>query len=173
MAKRNVRRVGNWSYKKLGDKLPNIATIVLNQLGNRVNKAIQDGLDKGMDINDKPFASLSKKTTIPQRLAAGTGTKKLVQTGNMRKTKKIPATAAKNVFIIENVPNIGKNDKKVPYGAYHNEGFVNSSGSRYPGTRVPKRRWFGVPKSMRAGGKDLKKFTLFFKSLIIKAVRSR
>lgn len=155
--------------RNLSRNLPNTVTFMLNQLGNRINKAIQDGIDDGKDINGKSFKPLSKKTSEPQRKALGQGTKPLLLTGNMRETKKIPASNNDPKFIIKMNAGKGKNTRKVQYGAYHNEGYRNTSTSRYPNTTVPPRRWFGIPKSMRVGGKENIKWTILFKKLLFTA----
>ena len=154
---------------KLANSLPNTTVFILNQLGNRINKSIQDGIDKGTDIKDKPFKPLSKKTSIPQRRLANRGTKPLKITGNMRKTKKIPATKSKLVFIIKMNAGKGKNTRKVQYGAYHNEGYTNKASSRYPGTKVPKRLWFGINKKFKPGKAEMNKLMITYKKMLFTA----
>ncbi len=155
--------------RNLSRNLPDVTKFMLNQLGNRINKAIQDGIDAGKDIEGKSFEPLSEKTSAPQRRALNKGTKPLLLTGNMRRTKKIPATTDKMRFIIKMDAKKGKNKRKVQYGAFHNEGFTNSFKSRYPNTKVPTRRWFGIPKSMRIGGKENRKWSILFKKMLFTA----
>ena len=67
----------------------------------------------------------------------------------MRKTKKIPATKSKKQFTIEMA---GESKKGRYYGAYHNTGFVQTNPKQwFHGSKVPKREWFGIPKSMFPG----------------------
>jgi hypothetical protein len=144
-----------FSFKKLSDKLDKIMIDDLNVLGNNINKAIQDGINNGKDVNGKNFAPLR-----PSTIAFG-GKKPLKRTGNMRKTKKTPATRQKPSFTIEMV---GQNKKGVKYGAYHNTGYnivENKFTSRFMpsaiGSKVPKREWFGIPKTMQPGGNQYNK----------------
>ena len=74
-----------YNFKKLSRKIEGILVKDLNVIGNRINKAIQDGIDSGTDIRGNKFQSLS-----PGTIAFG-GSKPLDRTGNMRQTKKIPA----------------------------------------------------------------------------------
>lgn len=138
-----------FDFKKLANKLDKIIVDDLNIVGNHINKAIQDGIDKGKDINGNSFKSLQ-----PSTIAFG-GTKPLNRTGNMRKTKKVPASKSKHRFEINME---GKNKKGKFYGAFHNTGYTiveNSFTKRYMpkavGSKVPKREWFGIPKSMFPG----------------------
>ena len=143
-----VRLKSTFSFKKFANKLDSIIVADLNAVGNHINKAIQDGIDSGQDIHGKSFVPLE-----PITVALG-GKKPLDRTGNMRKTKKIPATRAKKSFIIEMA---GKSKKGRYYGAYHNTGFTQTNekqwfhGSRVPGKPPYKREWFGIPKSMFPG----------------------
>lgn len=171
MAKRRKKMKHNFSYKQLGNRLPDMSSFILNQLGNRINKRIQDGIDGGKDINNKNFKKLSTKSSLPQRKALGQGSQPLKITRNMAKTKKTPATRRKLRFIIKMNAGKGKNSKKVQYGAYHNEGYTNKSTSRYPGTKVDKREWFGLPKEFKTRGKELEKHMIVFKKLIVSAVK--
>ena len=144
-----VRLKKTFNFRKLANKLDGIIVNDLNVLGNRVNKAIQDGIDKGKDINDKSFKPLE-----PVTKALG-GKRPLKRTGNMRKTKKTPATRSKHRFIIEMT---GKSKKGAYYGAYHNTGFTQTNPKQwFHGSKVPKREWFGIPKSMFPGESEYKK----------------
>tara|TARA_Y100000310_G_C20311223_1_gene636328 strand:+ start:165 stop:653 length:489 start_codon:yes stop_codon:yes gene_type:complete len=138
-----TRVKSTFNFKKLAKKLDNIIVADLNAVGNHINKAIQDGIDSGTDIKGKSFKRLE-----PITVALG-GKKPLNRTGNMRKTKKIPATASKKQFTIEMS---GKSKKGAYYGAYHNTGFVQTNPKQwFHGSEVPKREWFGIPKSMFPG----------------------
>ena len=138
-----VRMKSTFNFKKFANKLDSIIVADLNAVGNHINKAIQDGIDSGKDIDGGSFKSLE-----PITVALG-GKKPLDRTGNMRKTKKIPATRAKKQFIIEMA---GKSKKGAYYGAYHNTGFTQTNEKQwFHGAKVPKREWFGIPKSMFPG----------------------
>ncbi len=132
-----------FSFGKLAKKLDNIIVADVNALGNAINKAIQDGIDSGKDINGQPFAPLEP---ITKELG---GTKPLNRTGNMRKTKKTPATIAKKQFVIEMVGKSkkGKGRQHRVYGAFHNTGFKQTNKKQwFYGSKVPKREWFGITK---------------------------
>ena len=147
MAKTRMR--ATFSFKKLANKLEAIILADLNAVGNRVNKAIQDGIDSGKDIHGKPFAPLKQ---ITKDLG---GKKPLNRTGKLRKTKKIPAKRGKNKFIIEMA---GKSKKGAYYGAYHNTGFKQTNPKQwFSGSEVPQREWFGIPKSMFPGEAEYNK----------------
>jgi hypothetical protein len=176
----------NFSYKKLARKLPDILSDSLNVLGNHINKAIQDGIDSGRDINDKTFEPLSTKSTLPMRNRDGYGFSPLKLRGHLRKTKKTPATDANPVFKIEMV---GKSQKTLPllagkkvnrknpgvvYGAFHNQkgGYRTSPKSAIPNKKVPQRKWFGIPDSALPGGSEYKKASLNRKFRIAKALKT-
>ena len=147
-----VRIKTTFSFKKLANKLDSIIVNDLNVLGNRVNKAIQDGIDKEENIKGQKYSSIAPMKQTTKDLG---GTKLLNRTGNMRKTKKIPATRAKHRFIIEMA---GKSKKGAYYGAYHNTGFKQTNPKQwFYGSTVPKREWFGIPKSMFPGEPEYKK----------------
>ena len=132
-----------FSFKKFANKLDSIIVADLNAVGSHINKAIQDGIDSGKDIHGNNFVPLE-----PITVALG-GKKPLDRTGKMRKTKKIPATRAKKSFIIQMA---GKSKKGAYYGAYHNTGFTQTNPKQwFHGAKVPKREWFGIPKSMFPG----------------------
>ena len=145
-----------FSFKKLANKLDQIIVNDLNAVGNRINKAIQDGIDSGTDVKGNRFEPLE-----PITIAFG-GKKPLHRTGNMRKTKKIPATRSRKEFVIQMAGKSPKGGKY--YGAYHNTGYTiveNAFTKRYMpkaiGSRVPKREWFGIPKSMFPGESEYNK----------------
>ena len=138
-----TRMKSTFSFKKLANKLDSIIVADLNTVGNHINKAIQDGIDSGKDIKGKSFKKLK-----PVTIELG-GKKPLNRTGNMRKTKKIPATRTKKSFTIEMS---GKSKKGAYYGAYHNTGFTQTNPKQwFHGSKVPQREWFGIPKSMFPG----------------------
>ena len=151
----------NFSFKKLANKLPDIVSDSLNVMGNHINKAIQDGLDKGEDIEGNPFEPLGP-STLALRKSRGHGTKILVASGKMRGTKKTPATDSDPIFKLE---------MRKAYGAEHNEGYVVKKG-RFKGSTVPKRKWFGIPKSALPGGKEWKKASLNRKFRIARALKT-
>ena len=139
----------SFSFKKLANKLESILVNDLNVVGSRTNKAIQDGIDQGKDINGNSFKPLE-----PITIELG-GKKPLNRTGNMRKTKKIPARKGNHQFVIEMA---GKSRQGAYYGAYHNTGFVQTNEKQwFHGSKVEKREWFGVPKSMFPGESEYNK----------------
>ena len=149
------------SFRVLKQKLPSILAINVNTMGNFINKAIQDGIDRGTDIDGNDFEPLKDSSKIARSNRAlyygkysGSGTKPLKWSGNLKETKKDPATSKKLNFLIE------MNAKRgFQYGAMHNQegGYVTSSKSAVPGKQVPQRKWFGIPKSMQTNGKELEK----------------
>ena len=137
-----------FSFKKLANKLDSIIVNDLNVVGNRVNKAIQDGIDKGKDIHGNNFVPL-------EQITKDLGGKKILdRTGKMRRTKKIPAKKGNLKFTIV---------APTHYGAYHNTGFKQTNpkqwfyGSKVPGHPPFKREWFGIPKSMFPGEAEYNK----------------
>ena len=155
-----VRMKSTFSFKKFANKLDSIIVADLNTVGNHINKAIQDGIDSGKDINGKGFKPLEP---ITKELG---GNKPLDRTGNMRKTKIIRATSAKKQFIIEMS---GKSKKGRYYGAFHNTGFTQTNDKQwFHGAKVPKRAWFGIPKSMFPGEAAYEK-AIASRSLMVKS----
>tara|TARA_Y100000593_G_scaffold95130_1_gene200432 strand:+ start:9056 stop:9583 length:528 start_codon:yes stop_codon:yes gene_type:complete len=151
-----------FSFKKLANKLENIIINDLNSVGNWLNKSIQDGIIAGKDIDGKPFRAL-EETTGSMRIAKQGYYKKsggggiLDYSGNMKKTKKIPAKTGNLRFILEMV---GKNKAGKVYGAFHNTGFNQDNPKQwFYGSKVEKRKWFGITKKMYPGGSDYKKAT--------------
>ena len=144
-----TRMRSTFSFKKLANKLNKIISDDLNVTGNKIYVMIQKGIDSGTDIKGKSFKRLE-----PITVELG-GKKPLNRTGNMRKTKKIPATRSKKQFIIEMS---GKSKKGAYYGAYHNTGFDQTNPKQwFHGSHVPKREWFGIPKSMYPGEAEYQK----------------
>ena len=144
-----TRMRSTFNFKKFANKLEGIIIADLNTVGSHINKAIQDGIDKGKDINDKSFKPLE-----PVTKALG-GKRPLKRTGNMRKTKKTPATKSNRKFTIAMA---GKSKKGAYYGAYHNTGFEQTNPKQwFYGSKVPKREWFGIPKSMFPGESEYEK----------------
>ena len=132
-----------FSFKKLADKIDDIIVKDINTLGNHINKTIQEGIDRGKDINDASFKPLE-----PVTIALG-GKKPLDRTGKMKKTSTIKAKPKKPQYIIK---------MKTKYGAYHNTGFTQTNKNQwFHGSKVPQREWFGIPKSMTPGKPDYQK----------------
>lgn len=163
-----VRRRNKLKFNKLGRNLPLVFDGTLKQIANRINKAIQEGIETRTDINGNQFEPLSPDSSIPIRAAKKQGDQPLKISGNMKSTiiERKPMS-----FIIRMDAKKGKNKKKVQYGAYHNQGYTNSQKSAFPGKRVPKRQWFGIPKTMQQGGKEMNKFMLSLRKLIHRKVR--
>jgi len=144
----------SFSNRKLAGILDDMMAEQLNIMGKNINDAIQNGIDIGLDIDDNRIEPLAP-STLAKRQAKGQGTKPLDITGNMRKTKLTQASRSNQVYTIEMV---GKSSRTGNvYGAFHNQGYTNSSRSRYPNAKVPKREWFGIPKQSKPGGSDYKK----------------
>ena len=154
-----ARRKRNFSYRKLANAIEDNIIFTLNQLGNRLNKSIQDGINKGESIDGGKHKRLSPKTSQKKR---GSSAIPLKNTGNMSRTKKLPATSGKLAFQLKMNAGRGKNKSNVQYGAYHQVGFTNSPQSAYPNTKVPARKWWGIPQTMQPGGKELNKWIEVF-----------
>lgn len=132
--------------KALARKLNTIIADGLNMMAERLNKTIQEGIDKGVDIKGKAFKPLGPAVTSVR----GSGAKILDDEGRMRKTKIIKATPENTVARIRMA---GRMSKGKYVGAMHNKGYTVSAG-RFKGSIVPKRNWFGMTDSMKPGGKD-------------------
>ena len=143
------RRNKNFDLSKLATALEPLIIRSINTHMSHLNNSIQDNLDLGEDIKNQPFTELSD-TTIVNRLMKGQGTKPLVITGNMRKTKVTNAKFGDPVASID-VVGKSKGKKKIIYGAAHNKGYTNSRG-----VTVPKREWFGFTKDFKPGGRAYK-----------------
>ena len=161
MSRRRIKTT--FDFSKLKRNFKPLLKNEINVLGNHLNKAIQDNIDNGIDVNKKSFARLKPVT---KKLG---GSKILERSGTMRKTKKIPATEKKLKFFIEMA---GKSSRTGNYyGAYHNEGYTNPPGSWFPGTVVPARKWFGIPIDFKPGGKEYDKAILNIKLRIRRAFK--
>ena len=147
----------DFDFKKLSKKLDKIYVDALNQLGNHINKAIQDGIDSSTDIHGNAFVPMKQ---ITKDLG---GTKLLNRTGKMKQTRKKPATTSKPTFTLP---------APTKYGAYHNTGFTQTNPKQwFYGAKVPdkppyKREWFGIPKDAKPGGTRYKKMVLDIKNRI-------
>jgi len=168
----------NYSFSKMAEGLAKTMADSLNVLARRMNLAIQEGIEKGVDIDGNSFKSLSSDSTIPIRQAGGYGEKPLLKTGGrskgLRQTKLEPATTSNLKFKLKMV---GKNKSSdvvfgrkvkrkkagVYYGAFHNQGYITSSKSMIPNKKVPARKWFGIPKSAQPKGKHYQKAMLELK----------
>ena len=143
-----------YSFKKLANKIEDIIVKDINALGNHINKTIQEGIDRGKDIDGGNFKPLE-----PVTVALG-GKKPLDRTGKMRKTSTIKAKLNKPQYIIK---------MNTLYGAYHNTGFTQTNKNQwFHGSKVPQRKWFGIPKSMTPGQPDYQK-SVVGRSLRIKS----
>ena len=158
----------SFSFKKLANNLDDVVAWGLNEMAKQLNKDIQQGLDSSTDIDGNPFVKLGD-SRLAQRAKKGTGSKPLVESGRMRKTKLIKAQAKGDP-----VAKIQMNGKRkgVFYGALHNKGYVVSSG-RFKGSNVPQRKWFGMTKEMEPGGAENKKVMVRILAHIRKSWRKR
>ena len=147
------------SFGTIAKNLQRLSVQNINTIGNHINREIQKGIESGTDIDGNKFKNLKpssrearKKKTLYYGKYSGSGTKPLLWSGNLRKTKKFPAKIGKARFIIE--MNAGRGYQ---YGALHNQkgGYTTAAKSAVPGKKVPQRKWFGIPKEMRTGGKEL------------------
>ena len=147
------------SFGTIAQNLQRLSMQNINTIGNHINNSIQKGLESSKDIDGSSFRPLKpsskaarKAKTLYYGKRSGGGTKPLIWSENLRKTSKKPATLTKQRFIIE--MNAGRGYQ---YGALHNQegGYITAPKSAVPGKQVPQRKWFGVPKEMRTGGKDL------------------
>tara|TARA_Y100000310_G_scaffold55597_1_gene50972 strand:- start:1752 stop:2240 length:489 start_codon:yes stop_codon:yes gene_type:complete len=156
--------ITTFDFNKLQSKLKTIFKDELNVLGNGINKAIQDGIDAGKDIEGNNFEPLHDITKMTG------GSKILERTGNMKKTNKDPAKENDLKFVITGV-GVGRKGKH--YGAFHNQegGYTNPPGSWFPGTTVNQRKWFGISKEMRIGGSEFDKRILEIRARIESAFR--
>ena len=160
MAKTRIRRT--YSFKKLQRKFPKMVSDSINVIGSRLVKAIQDGIDKGVDVNGKKFEPLSENTKTLG------GKKPLKRSGKMQKgIKKIPSNPNTLKFIIE----MSAQSRGDIYGAFHNQGYTNSFKKKqwFKGATIPKREWFGIPHSMKPGGSELKKAIKLIAPMIARA----
>tara|TARA_R100001594_G_scaffold66619_1_gene100932 strand:+ start:2132 stop:2686 length:555 start_codon:yes stop_codon:yes gene_type:complete len=148
-----------------------------NIIGKRINKRIQDGIDEGVDINGNKFKKLEESTKELR-----SGNKPLLKTGNLRKTKAFPAKKTKLNYTLKSVAKakkkyrlekstgtyIGTRKKAgYPYAKIHNEGYYTDKKSLVKKEiKVPKREWFGIPKSFKDDGKDIKQALEIFWTLI-------
>ncbi len=137
-----------FNLAKLSKKIDIRIATGLNIAMNHLNKEIQENLEAGKDINDNTYDTLSPSTQKQRdnnwgyyKKSGSGGT--LNWSGTMRKTKKTPAKPGHPVAKLEMVGT----RKGKHYGAYHNKG----------GPNLPKREWFGMTKSMKPGGSQIKK----------------
>ena len=142
----------NFSFQNVGDAIDDIFIDALNQLGNHINLAIEEGIKNGKDIDGNDFDDLEEVT---RELG---GNKILFRTGEMQKRKRIPATTNKPNFTIIS---------QTKYGAYHNTGFVQTNEKQwFYKSKVPQRKWWGIPKDAKPGGTRYKKMQLDIKNRI-------
>ena len=168
----------NYSFAKMSKEFPKIMAEGISSLGRGIQRAIQENIEKGVDIDGNSFDSLSPDSTIPIRNAGGYGSKPLIKTGGrekgLRQTKFTPASSKNLKFKIEMVAKNKSEDvvygRKVKrkasglhYGAFHNQGYITDSDSMIPNKKVPARKWFGIPKSAQPKGEHYKKAMLELK----------
>ena len=132
----------NFSLTKLSVSMPGLVSDMLNAHGSGILDEIQNGIDLQEDIKGKPYKTMSPSRRR-QRKKAKTGRKLLDESGRMRKCKKEPSTPSTLKYKITNIGN----KKGVYYGSFHNTGDGN----------LPKREWFGIPKSSKPGGSAYEK----------------
>ena len=173
----------NFDFNKV--RIQKISSDWMNMLMNHINKSIQDGIDKGVDIDGKPFAPVSQFTKNSKHDKQG-HKRILERSGRMRQTRLKRPTPTKMTFEIVSgkfksksrwsVEYKGKKSSgtrqkpKYNYGTFHQPAagktfqMINytSPDSLIPDKKVPIRKWFGIPKNMLPNGLQWKKFELQF-----------
>ena len=137
----------NYDPKKLAAKMDTIWIDAFKPMIRELNLQIQNGIATSTDIDGKKFKSLKKSTTNIRKQRGQPEQPPLKITEKMRGTKIVQATKTKPSFEIIMT---GRN-KGVYYGVLHNEGFT--TGGMIPGKKVPARKWFGIPKEYKKGGR--------------------
>ena len=137
----------NYNVRKLGDGVTQAFIDAYRPMVNELNRQIFETTEKSVDIHGKKFKSLKKSTTSIRKKRGKPEQPPLKITGKMRGTKIIQATKTKPSFEIE----MTGTNKGVYYGALHNQGFTSSG--MIPGKKVPARKWFGIPKEYKKGGR--------------------
>ena len=135
MSKPKIKIKRTFDYKKLARQLPQVIADGLNEKAKWINLVIQDGINTGKDLDGKTFKKLSP-VTLARRKKKMTGKTPLYETGKMSQTRikrAKPSDLTATIFT------------KSKYGIYHNEG--------NPSMKLPKRKWFGVNKDNKPGGK--------------------
>ena len=152
MAK-GTKMVTTFDLNKMASRLNKVISDTLNVHGKRVNKDIQDGLKAGKDVNDASFEPLSENT---KRTG---GKKPLVRSGNMGETRVKQSKPGKEP--VYEIRMVGKSSRTGnQYGAFHNTGYTNSPNARFPGAKVPQRKWFGESVRVAPGSDVYKKYQL-------------
>ncbi|MAH50226.1 hypothetical protein CMI37_30680 [Candidatus Pacearchaeota archaeon] len=164
----------NFDFNKI--QINKLTSEWLNQVANRINKSIQDGLKTGIDINEKTFTAASDFTR--NSIQDGASHKRpLVRSGRMGETRILRPTPAKLKFQVTS--GIRKSKKrwnvnykgtkssgtraksKINYGKLQNEGFFTSKKSLIKkNVYVKAREWFGIPKNMLPMGDEWLKFAV-------------
>ena len=143
----------NFSFKKSAALINGIIANSLTTMARYQTEAIERGIDRKTDINDKPFEKLSTASTLPIRNQRGHGFTPL---DTMRKTRKslraIQMIPAKPSNLVSKIKMLNK------HGVYHNEGFTTGAKSMIPGKDVPQRNWFGISKEMKPNGAKYKNY---------------
>tara|TARA_Y100000593_G_C4201782_1_gene282252 strand:+ start:201 stop:806 length:606 start_codon:yes stop_codon:yes gene_type:complete len=166
----------NFELKKIIEDAPHLTKDIINKMINHVNESMQDNIDRGLSFEGKAMRKL-KDSTIKLKGSD----RKLINRGTnrtnskaMRGTKIIRASKKKLQAEIHMTGVSGRNsivrsengkqyyvkrqNPKAPIGALQNAGYTTSPTSMIPNKKVPARRWFGINRSMRAGGKRFNKF---------------
>ena len=153
MARASARMIAKFDLHKMATSLNKVISDTLNVHGKRVNKDIQDGLKAGKDVDDASFQTLSDNTK-----STG-GNKPLVRSGKLGETTVKQSSPGKSpVYEIQMVGESSRTGNI--YGAFHNTGYTNSPNARFPGAKVPQRKWFGVSVRMAPGSPAYKKYEL-------------
>ena len=144
----NTRR--NYSFKKAANLITGIIPSSLSDMAVYQNEAIQAGIRNKRDIDGKAFVAL-KQSTMEIRNKRGQGFTPLdrmkgERQKKLRNTKVHKATKRKLVSKVEMLTS---------YGVYHNQegGFKIENRFMKKEKQVPQRKWFGITKDMKKGGR--------------------
>ena len=156
----------NFSFKKSAALINGIIANSLTTMARYQTEAIERGIDRKTDINDKPFEKLSTDSTLPIRNQRGHGFTPL---DTMRKTRKslraIQMIPAKPSNLVSKIKMLNK------HGVYHNEGFTTGAKSMIPGKDVPQRNWFGISKEMKPNGAKYKNYVRLALREIVRSLK--
>ena len=156
----------NFSFKKSAALINGIIANSLTTMARYQTEAIERGIDRKTDINDKPFEKLSTDSTLPIRNQRGHGVTPL---DTMRKTRKslraIQMIPAKPSNLVSKIKMLNK------HGVYHNEGFTTGAKSMIPGKDVPQRNWFGISKEMKPNGAKYKNYVRLALREIVRSLK--
>ena len=156
----------NFDPKKLAAKMDTVWIDAFKPMIRELNLQIQSSITNSTDIDGKKFKRLKKSTTSIRKKRGQPKQPPLKISGKMRGTKIIQATKTKPSFEIE----MTGTNKGVYYGSLHNQGFTSSG--MIPGKKVPARKWFGIPKEYKKGGRKYEEARRQVRDNLRRALRS-